>query len=622
MRSDTCRFDTIPKPRKGRVSRTNAATASPASIASPPSPGENTADMRTRPAGQLRDRATGSFSSKTNNSGRHSLLTPPPPSLLNPGSNVLPPTQPAKEWISSIVGSSSDHDPYVLRHVSFNDLNYYRRPDWACVRVGGSVNGGTHFTLVPDSHLDARPRYYPQEDVRALLKDEKEQLLQAYFETVHQSLPLLTPAVFEREETGNVADDVTDNVNSDKGIDNYKVGDLLLATVCEIASPFYMHKQSPNDMKVLDWIFQALPCEKRQPKLETIEASLVFLHRHARYHRAPPTPGLWSEIGSIVGMAHDVGLNVDPSIWDISAENRDRRIRLWWMIFMHDKWSALALGRPSYLHDDNCNVPLPTTDNFPATNYRGLPTPHAGILQFVGMAALSTIVSDILATFYSLRSPERLRASISSTTEHPAQLLAGPFWDRLDAFHNEHLVPLYEVDGFLDPTGTIFLAYYTAQITVYRALMRYLDPAGIPYQALRRDVRVVIDNVITLLERLTVRRLRAFWWSQISNHNFALAGGFMMSLLLTSVDDAEVDYWTARIKLYHDLLQNHSVSFVTTRMATARMSLLLTSSPGQDERETISNITNTSNTAGAQSTAVDFANRAFHGDFWVDPSDK
>lgn len=57
----------------------------------------------------------------------------------------------------------------------------------------------------------------------------------------------------------------------------------------------------------------------------------------------------------------------------------------------------------------------------------------------------------------------------------------------------------------------------------------------------------------------------------------------MMSLLLTSIDDTEVDYWTARIKLYHDLLQNQSVSFITTKLASARMSLLLTANQNAED---------------------------------------
>jgi hypothetical protein len=48
----------------------------------------------------------------------------------------------------------------------------------------------------------------------------------------------------------------------------------------------------------------------------------------------------------------------------------------------------------------------------------------------------------------------------------------------------------------------------------------------------------------------------------------------MMSMLLTSTNDAEVEYWTAEIKLYQEQLERHSVAFATTKLAAARMSVL------------------------------------------------
>lgn len=60
----------------------------------------------------------------------------------------------------------------------------------------------------------------------------------------------------------------------------------------------------------------------------------------------------------------------------------------------------------------------------------------------------------------------------------------------------------------------------------------------------------------------------------MSNINFATAGGFMMSMLLTSVDDEEVEYWSTQMKLYQDLLEGQSAHFDTTKLAAARMTLL------------------------------------------------
>ncbi|EXJ91448.1 hypothetical protein A1O1_04560 [Capronia coronata CBS 617.96] len=269
-------------------------------------------------------------------------------------------------------------------------------------------------------------------------------------------------------------------------------------------------------------------------------------------------------------MSQEIGLNVDPSGWDITPEDRGRRIRLWWMVYMVDKWSALTLGRPSYINEEEYNVPLPTMDNFPRYNYEDLEPPEVGIRQFIGMAVLTTILSDILATFYTLRANTRLQSYSSDLL----QLLSDQFEQRLEAFHNTHLTPIYDVHSFLDPTGTIFLAFHTVKITLYRAMLRRLDPTDIQYQPFRIRARLILGEVTMLLQTLTVRRLRVFWWSQLSNHNFAIAGGFMMSLLVTSTNDTEIEYWTSQIKLYYDLLQSQSVGFDTTKLAAARMSLL------------------------------------------------
>ncbi len=98
-------------------------------------------------------------------------------------------------------------------------------------------------------------------------------------------------------------------------------------------------------------------------------------------------------------MSHDVGLNVDPSNWVLTRDDQNRRIRLWWAVYIQDKWCALGLGRPSYINDEHFNVPLPTINNFPNHNIKNLPAPDVGILQFVGMAALTTILSDIVSSF-------------------------------------------------------------------------------------------------------------------------------------------------------------------------------------------------------------------------------
>ena len=71
--------------------------------------------------------------------------------------------------------------------------------------------------IVPDSHLDARPDYYPTTDTEALVRPHGGALLRTYFDVVHVSYPLLDPSRFNSEP---------------------QTGDPLLAIMYNLASPF------------------------------------------------------------------------------------------------------------------------------------------------------------------------------------------------------------------------------------------------------------------------------------------------------------------------------------------------------------------------------------------------
>ncbi|KUJ15379.1 uncharacterized protein LY89DRAFT_670856 [Mollisia scopiformis] len=416
--------------------------------------------------------------------------------------------------------------------------------DWAILRIKGD-NGEVplHFTVVPDSHLDARPDYYPTTDTEAIVKPHGEDLLRTYFEVIHVSYPLLDPLRFGAEPS---------------------TGDPLLAIMYNLAAPFC--QDTPPVFALLsDFVHQALPIEKRHPRLETIEAALLHLQRHTIIHRSPTLPGLWSDIGTIVGMAHDLGLNLDPTTWSLSPSDLNRRVRIWWALYIQDKWSALGLGRPSYLSDDHCSVPLPTVSNFSPTD-AGQPA-----LQFIAMAHLTVILSDLLNTFYTLKSMERVK-------NLPISMLYGildEFQARLDAWNEEYGWKLEGGgNGLLDSSGSVVLAYYTAEIVLYRAVLRALPMSEEGYEAVRARARDTLGRVVGFVEKLNVSRLRAFWWSPMTRINFALAGTFMFFQLLTSITTSDIEFWSETIAHYRSLLRLQSLSFDMTKLACTRMDLL------------------------------------------------
>lgn len=470
----------------------------------------------------------------------------------------------APEWIYQFVGLSGDQDPFVLRHCLFDGSNHYRRPDWACYRVKNDLSNEIplHFSAVPEAHLDARPAYYPASTCLDKALPYQDDLFRTFFEVVHTSYPLLDASRLELAPSWGT----------------------LHAVMYGLALPFSRVSASAklDVVELYHFIFQALPIDARSPRFEIIEAALLFLQRHTQVHRVPTTPGIWSEIGSIVGMAQEAGLNVDPTRWDISQSDKNRRIRMWWALYIHDKWTALGLGRPSYIHDEDCNVPLPSLENIPTQSWNGLKLPRRSAMQFVAMAALTTILSDILKTFYTMKALDRLRGLSPEAMYELMQHFQG----RLNVFYDDYLLPLndFEDETFLDPTGTSFLAFYTVEVVLIRAILRCLSPSDPQYPTMRLYAKEVVTCVTALLEKLQVGRLRAFWWSPVSRINFATAGGFMFSLLLTSTDDDEIEYWTSQIARYRRLLELQSLSFDTTKLAAVRMGLLASMSGTEDGR--------------------------------------
>lgn len=213
-------------------------------------------------------------------------------------------------------------------------------------------------------------------------------------------------------------------------------------------------------------------------------------------------------------MAHDLALNLDPTTWSFAPSDSNRRIRIWWGLYIHDKWTALSLGRPSYLNDENCNVPALTANHFAHLGINGESLAQTPALRFVATASLTTILSDVLDTFYTLKAVDGIK---NLPSEMLLSLLSG-FQTRLTAWNENHLARLSDTNTFLDSSGSTILAYHTVEIVVLRAVLRSLPMEDKGYQTVRNQAKAVLMDVVHFLEKLNVSRLRAFWWSRKFSH--------------------------------------------------------------------------------------------------------
>lgn len=130
------------------------------------------------------------------------------------------------------------------------------------------------------------------------------------------------------------------------------------------------------------------------------------------------------------------------------------------------------------------------------------------------MAHLSSILSDVLSTFYTLKAMERIKLL---PIDMLFSILDG-FQERLRIFRDEHLCPLWRGDsnGGLDSSGNVVLGFYTIEIVLLRAVLRCLPMNHPGYAGLRSQAKTTLLNVVEFLEKMSVSRLKAFWWSRKS----------------------------------------------------------------------------------------------------------
>lgn len=51
-------------------------------------------------------------------------------------------------------------------------------------------------------------------------------------------------------------------------------------------------------------------------------------------------------VGTAVALSNALGLNRDPSCWTISPLEKSLRIRIWWLVLIHDRWYARSPKAP------------------------------------------------------------------------------------------------------------------------------------------------------------------------------------------------------------------------------------------------------------------------------------
>ncbi|RDW34486.1 hypothetical protein B0I72DRAFT_144913 [Yarrowia lipolytica] len=486
-----------------------------------------------------------------------------------PGKSLLKKTLSLQYPKSSFyVGHTSVHDvrffdTATLDHIGQCVLN----KDTAMRRVAPDVL----FTIRNDFADDLHSEFIANSDqVERIVAPHGLALIDLYFRIVHPAFPILHKRIFMEKYART----------------HREFSPPLLAAVYILAlkwwnyEPQLASQPKPDVEKLRRIALNSFSDLYEQPKLSVVQAGLLILQCSMERARS------WILISHVISLAEELGLGMDCQTWRLPRWERALRRRLAWAVYIQDKWVALIEGRPSHIDESRqWLVRRISADDFPDrqtdSDMEGSLETENGRLLFMEMVRLSEIVSEILDTFFTMVAKRNLTDTAAILTK------AKPIQIKLRDWHiglPECLRMSNTKPRRLNSNGYLHLAYFAAEITLHRRIIRSLSDS-LPDQIVsvcRQAAKARLLAAIELVDTLKHEHIQAFWHSSAAT-NFALIGSFAALLYVTSRDDAERGFYREQLLNYRWILRVGCKGFDEMGLALDKLEEAISQVPGLND---------------------------------------
>ncbi|KAH9208787.1 fungal-specific transcription factor domain-containing protein [Leptodontidium sp. 2 PMI_412] len=434
------------------------------------------------------------------------------------------------------LGQTSEYDVRLINLSPFNGRGEHVSMPGTLRRVSPNV----HFIMKSESQAEVDDELANLDLVESIVQPHGRALVDLYFRIIHPSFPIFDKKVF-LEKYGRTHREFTPPVLA---------AVYILALNWWSYTPELVNLPKPDIQKLEQLAPAMMSVVLNRPKLSTVQAGLLLLQR--------PDGDSWALTGQLVAVAQNLGLHLDCSKWKIPEWERSLRKRLAWGLFMQDKWGSLTHGRPSLIHSEDWSVRPVEARDFPETaedddEEEGSSDIETGRLTFIHMISLTEILKEILGTFFTVKA----MAQLSSDSENAMKLtleLAKPIQLKLKEWHSK--LPKSLAVGEtrarkLSSTGSLHLAYFAAEVTLHRAIIRF-DSTHMDEQLrhiTRNAAKARLTSAIDFVGKLEPAHLQSFWYFA-SKVNLAIIGTFGSLLWATSDNPEEAEFYKSQLAEY------------------------------------------------------------------------
>lgn len=250
--------------------------------------------------------------------------------------------------------------------------------------------------------------------------------------------------------------------------------------------------------------------EYRQARLQTIQLEILCFSGWPVHWAGGNHIGICRAIGA----AQLIGLHRDCSRWKLPRWERSLRKRLWWVLYLHDKWNAYTYGRPVNIPMSGAIPPVTFEDDDSAT-----PEGRAEFAVFIASTRLAVVLESLMPLLLERQGVCRA-LSDRTVMRHAATELESVYRDLpsdLIFDRNSRYPPRPGVRA-------LQLSHIGLEILICRLGLDQdeFTTLGSLIQSSRHALRIV-DSLIAFLEVLTDADYHAPWnpWSPAQTTNAA-----------------------------------------------------------------------------------------------------
>ncbi|KAI8072175.1 fungal-specific transcription factor domain-containing protein [Gilbertella persicaria] len=185
-------------------------------------------------------------------------------------------------------------------------------------------------------------------------------LLKIYFSHIHPILPVIDKTEFLKQYRDRV------NTFPSGELLNAMFGAAARFVECESLEPA-RKRRLPSDAvwdvpvgwsnQFFDQAEYIISKWSTTPTVSMIQAIVLILNH--RGDRDSKSSACWQLGGFAIRLAHLLGLHRNCDDWDVPRNEKETRKRIWWALYITDRFQTAILGRPINLRDEDINVSYP-----------------------------------------------------------------------------------------------------------------------------------------------------------------------------------------------------------------------------------------------------------------------